>query len=923
MNKTFNLISIQHELAMSIGKDIRLKPMLHTFLKVCVHRLSLRSCHVYSYKNPSNSSTIYNEKLHYYTSFPITQKKLPHDSPILKDYLIVDYKNQENKNESKHLHHENSNYHIFPIGNFGLLVLERANQALDNDIIAALTPIFERLNASCNAASEHENTLSEISKRKKLESALWKQLKLSKATTKIAELVATEENANTFLNGVSEILGKTLSIDYVSIYNVNFSTNTALRTNEWRHPTTDGMPPDPIQFSISSFISTTKMLHEKKNTFTLESHADSPHQTLVNDSSDIFLHTELKIKSLLWKTLLYKNNQFYFLSLKQKTNKRVWQPEEHTFINSVAYHVSIALKKFDLLRDKICDEENLRLAATAFETNEAIFITDKNAKIQRVNKAFSHITGYSAHEAIGKTPSLLQSGRQDKTYFKNMWQSLLTTGQWKGELWNKRKNGETYAQWQSISAVYDQDKKITHYIAMFQDISERKQADARIRQMAYYDNLTALANRTLLLEQLDRELSFGSRHRIYGAILFLDLDRFKNINDSLGHSAGDALLREVAARLKNITRNEDTVSRLGGDEFVILLPQLGKDTSTATQDAEQIAEKIRAILSEPYILSGHNYHVTPSIGIALFPENEPCTTDDILKHADSAMYRAKAAGRNTIQFYHPAMQAAVDERLRIEKDLRIAIKRQDLLLHYQPQLNQEGALIGVEALLRWQHPLKGVISPNEFISIAEDTGQILCIGEWVLETASVQIKKWIDLGLFPPNATLSVNVSPKQFHQDNFIDIVKNILTNVAIDPSIIKLEITESLVMGEIEDTIEKMHSLKRYGVDFSVDDFGTGYSSLAYLKTLPLSQLKIDKSFVQDITHDPNDATIVETIIIMAEALGLDVIAEGVETQAELKFLAEKGCTKYQGHYFSPALGADELVQFIQKNDKSLTYS
>ncbi|HFE37009.1 MAG TPA: EAL domain-containing protein [Gammaproteobacteria bacterium] len=796
MKEAFSLIPIQHELAMSIGRDIRLKPMLAEFMKVCVHRLSLRSCHIYLLGKFTGDSCSENDKLQYFTSFPATQKKTLHQQTFFSNWLASYETSSPSDTQPIKLDHDQSSYHIFPVGDFGLVILERTSKVLANELIAALVPIIERLAVSCNASLEHERTLSEISKREALEIALREQLKFSKAITKIAELVAVETNDKAVINGMSRILGETLELDLVSIYDVNFSIDIARRTNEWRNLDTANTVIAPEQFPLSLFRATNQALQSKihaKKSVILVSHFDAPFHTLLEDGAADLLHNDLQIKSLLWQTLLHHNEGFHLLALKQTSYKRIWRQEETVFINSVVHHVSTALKKFELIR-------------------------------------------------------------------------------------------------------------------------ERKKADARIRQMAYYDDLTVLPNRTMLMDQLNRELSFGIRHKLYSAILFLDLDRFKNINDSLGHSAGDALLREVALRLKKVIRSEDIVARLGGDEFVILLSQLSNSALLATKDAEQVAEKTRQVLSEPYKLLDHEYHVTPSIGIALLPEGEESTADDILKHADTAMYHAKAAGRDAIKAYQPAMQIAADERLSLEKDLRLVIERKELLLQYQPQFNQNGILIGVEALLRWQHPERGLITPDDFISIAEDTGQILRIGDWVLENAAIQVKKWIDLRIFPGNATLAVNVSPKQFRQNNYIDSVKNILNEVGINPKIVKLEITEGIVMSEIDNTISKMHSLRRYGVGFSVDDFGTGYSSLAYLKTLPLSQLKIDKSFVQDITCDPNDATIVETIIIMANTLGLDVIAEGVETQDELRFLVEKGCKKYQGYYFSRALDSQGITLFLQ---------
>ncbi|RLB72574.1 MAG: hypothetical protein DRH06_11310 [Deltaproteobacteria bacterium] len=397
-------------------------------------------------------------------------------------------------------------------------------------------------------------------------------------------------------------------------------------------------------------------------------------------------------------------------------------------------------------------------------------------------------------------------------------------------------------------------------------------------------------------------------------MLFLDLDRFKNINDSLGHPIGDALLQSVANRLRDDLRTEDTVSRLGGDEFVVILSDLGNDPVNAAAMAQQKAENIKQRLAEKNIIEGHELHITPSIGVAMFPSenNKQETGDDILRHADTAMYRAKDDGRDTIRFFLPSMQSAADSRLAIEKELRYALERNELSLFFQPQVNAKGEIFGAETLARWQHPEMGFISPAIFIPIAEATGLILPIGEWVLQTACEHLKSWSDSGL--PMKHLAVNVSPRQFRQPNFINQVESILEQTGANPNQLGLEITEGMVIDNIPDTIEKMEALKKLGITLSIDDFGTGYSSLTYLKKMPLDILKIDQSFIRDIETDSNDAAIVDTIIAMTTHLDLKVIAEGVETQFELEFLKQKGCLLYQGYYFSKPLPNEQFVKLLK---------
>ena len=468
----------------------------------------------------------------------------------------------------------------------------------------------------------------------------------------------------------------------------------------------------------------------------------------------------------------------------------------------------------------------------------------------------------------------------------------------------------------SLNASYQigADQSEDKICVTLRNITERKQAEAKIEHLAFYDALTELPNRRLLLDRLEQSISRSRRYGHFGAMLFLDLDRFKNINDSLGHPTGDALLKAVAERLRHELRSDDTVSRLGGDEFVVLLSDLGSDPKNAAAIAQQKAESIRARLANKNIIAGHELHITPSIGVAMFPseDNRKETGNDILRHADTAMYRAKDDGRDTIRFFLPSMQAAADTRLAIEKELRHALERNELTLFFQPQVNAKGEIFGAETLARWQHPEKGFISPATFIPIAEATGLILPIGEWVLQTACEHLKSWSDSG-FEINH-LAVNVSPRQFRQPNFISQVENILDQTGADPTKLGLELTEGMVIDNILDTIEKMEALKTLGIELSIDDFGTGYSSLTYLKKMPLDILKIDQSFVRDIETDVNDAAIVDTIISMATHLDLKVIAEGVETQFELEFLKEKGCPLYQGYYFSKPVPNEQFIKLLK---------
>jgi diguanylate cyclase (GGDEF)-like protein/PAS domain S-box-containing protein len=566
--------------------------------------------------------------------------------------------------------------------------------------------------------------------------------------------------------------------------------------------------------------------------------------------------------------------------------------------------------EMDVTERKRNDEE-LRIAATAFESQEGMIVTDPNAVIVRVNQAFTRLTGYSSKEAVGRTPNMLSSGRHGKAFYRQMWTSLEQNGFWQGEIWNRRKDGMIYPEWLNISAVNSADGSVSHYVASFADLTGIKAASEEIHRLAYYDPLTQLPNRRLFQEQLSKALTVSARSRKYGALLFIDLDNFKSLNEALGHEMGDLLLKQVAERLVCSIRKGDTVARQGGDEFVVMLEELSQNPKKAAIQAEEVGGKILDSLNQIYYIDNYEYHSTPSIGITLFHDHLE-TVDELLKRADIAMYAAKATGRNTLRFFDPEMQFAVTARAALEADLHRALEENQFRLYFQLQAHHDRRIIGAEVLLRWQHPERGLISPQEFISLAEETRLILPIGLWVLETACAQLKVWKN----SPHAKhlqLAVNVSPHQFHQPDFVEQVGTVLKKYDVPPGRLKLELTESLALDNIDDTITKMQELKKIGVHSSMDDFGTGYSSLAYLTRLPLDQLKIDRSFVNNIGIKPTDAVIVQTIIGMANNLGMEVIAEGVETEEQRVFLERNGCPAIQGYLFGRPLPLDQFEQAV----------
>jgi diguanylate cyclase (GGDEF)-like protein/PAS domain S-box-containing protein len=562
-------------------------------------------------------------------------------------------------------------------------------------------------------------------------------------------------------------------------------------------------------------------------------------------------------------------------------------------------------------------EETLRISAVAFETNDAIMITDADANILRVNQAFLDTTGYSAQEVIGRNPRMMSSGRHDKTFYSEMWQQLLLAGSWSGEIFDKRKCGDIYPKWAKITAVKNELQQTTHYVAVFSDLSERKRSEEEIRNLAFYDTLTKLPNRHLFLDRFSAALSTASRLNSFGALLLIDLDRFKILNDTMGHDYGDLLLIEVASRLKFCVRETDTVARLGGDEFVVLIEDVSESPDDASRKVGLVAEKIHELLARPYNFKGHQHISSSSIGVSLYSGNEKSSVDVLVQHADMAMYQAKSAGRNSIRFFDPVMQHKVAAHAALENDLRHALALQQLHLYYQVQVDNNHRPVGAEALLRWIHPERGLVLPGLFIPVAEESSLILEIGHWVLDTACQQLALWSESEQ-TRDLTLAVNVSARQFAISDFVDQVSNVLREHQVNPALLKLELTESMMLENMAATVEKMHELKTLGVSLAMDDFGIGYSSLSYLKQMPLDQLKIDQGFVQGITMGGSDAMLVQTIIDLATNFNLNVIAEGVETEAQLTFLKHHDCMAYQGFLFSQAVPIAEFGRLLNSSEQ-----
>ncbi|MEN3297791.1 MAG: hypothetical protein V7642_7044 [Burkholderiales bacterium] len=544
------------------------------------------------------------------------------------------------------------------------------------------------------------------------------------------------------------------------------------------------------------------------------------------------------------------------------------------------------------------------------KAKDAIVVRGLDNRVRFWNKGAERLYGWTAEEVAGR--SIEQLLYRDPAQYHEATRRVIEHGEWSGEIDERRKDGIALTVEAHWTLLQDEDGQPQSILAIKTDITPRKAAEREIQTLAFYDPLTKLPNRLLLTDRLQHALEQSMRTGTEGALLFIDLDNFKTINDTLGHDMGDLLLQQVALRLVECVRKSDTVARLGGDEFVVMLENVGTTPAIAVEHVRAAGEKILAALNQPFRFDAYEYHSTPSIGIALFQDHQH-NVGELLKRADLAMYQAKAAGRNTLRFFDPAMQAAVTARAVLEADIRQGLREKQFLLHYQPQVEGAGRVTGVEALVRWQHPRRGMVSPAEFIPLAEETGLILCLGQWVLETACVQLAAWAeraDMAHF----TMAVNVSARQFRHPDFMDQVLTVLERTGADPHKLKLELTESVLVDNLDDAIAKMSALKAKGVGFSLDDFGTGYSSLSYLKRLPLDALKIDRSFVSDVLKDPNDGAIARTIVALAQSLGLAVIAEGVETEAQRDFLARHGCDAYQGYLFSRPLPIGLLEDFVR---------
>ena len=635
-----------------------------------------------------------------------------------------------------------------------------------------------------------------------------------------------------------------------------------------------------------------------------------------DDQDDYYLKTK--------HVLLSEENLSFELRMLTSSNRIVWVHLSSMCTKDTDGYAELRVAVNDITEQRMLQEQE-RIAAIAFESLEGMIITDANDLILRVNRALIGMSGYSAEKIIGQSPDIFNSGRHPPSFFIAMRATLKSKEKWSGEIWERRKNGEVYPAWITINAVRNNQGDISNYVYTINDITLTKMAEEKIKALAFYDPLTKLPNRRLMLDRLEHALSSRARHKRLGAVLMIDLDNFKILNDSLGHDMGDKLLVIVASRLESCLREGDTVARIGGDEFLVIIEDLDEKISVDRQ-AEAVAKKFIANLREPYTLqqgvktdlnSQVQYHCSCSIGIALFSE-QAISVEELIKQADTAMYAAKAGGRNTLRFFAPSMHTSMVIRAALEDDIRNSLDKGQFVLYYQPLVSFKNRLIGVEALIRWLHPERGIIQPDEFIPAAEASGLIVPLGLMVLQNACDQLAKW---ACIPKMAELSiaVNVSAIQFHQPQFVNQVLAELKRSGANPLRLNLELTESVMVYDLKDVFEKMVTLKASGIAFSLDDFGTGYSCLSYLKRLPLDRLKIDKSFVLDILEDKDDAAIAQMIIALSQSMGMEVSAEGVENKAQLDCLEGMGCHMYQGYLFSRPLPVKEFEMFARHVSES----
>ncbi len=617
-----------------------------------------------------------------------------------------------------------------------------------------------------------------------------------------------------------------------------------------------------------------------------------------------------RIQALIDRTLGTEHTESIQYSLPTPTGLRMFEGHARRIDARIGGKRAVSFLAREIT-ERVNSELERRIAAIAFDSQQGMLITDATTRIVRVNQAFTNITGFAEADVLGKPTSLLRSGRHDAAFYEAMWQQLTSEGRWQGEVWNRRKNGDVFPEWLSINAVRDGEGSITHYVATLTDITERKAAENQLHHLAFHDALTGLPNRRLMFDRLRQSMVATARARHFGAMMLFDLDAFKDINDLHGHPIGDRLLCQIAQRLVDQLRACDTVARVGGDEFALVLEGFKGEEEEAATMIEHFGERVLSWLQEPFLIDGLTLRSTASMGVVMFSDarQEPA---ELVRRADIALYEAKQAGRNTLRFFDPRMQEAVNARLVLEDELRRGLERREFVIHLQPQVDADHRLLGAEALVRWQHPRRGLLAPGAFIHVAEHCGLIPQLDLQVLEMACQQLARWAGEPAMA-SLTLAVNLSAPLLYHAGFVEHLAQLLEDTGADPAKLKLELTESLLLDDIAKASTRMQALKARGLRFSLDDFGTGYSSLAYLHQLPMDQLKIDRSFVQAIDENGSLA-IIRAICALARGLEIEVLAEGVETDRQRQLLIDNGCLHFQGYLFGRPMSEAAFAEFAQ---------
>ncbi|MCG7913179.1 MAG: EAL domain-containing protein [Candidatus Thiodiazotropha weberae] len=724
---------------------------------------------------------------------------------------------------------------------------------------------------------------------------------------KVASLLKAGANDYINLNNLTRLVPAVVrELKEAAVRREAEKTKQALRRSENRYRQLVDHSPTPILLLQNERI---VFLNEAASQ-ALSASLDQP---LINRPADeLFIDAPAALlTSRSAKTSTEQDDQPLQTTLKRADGNTI---QTEVFISPVEFEGAPAIQLVftDITNRKESDAKLQQAAQIIEHTMEAVLITNIDGTIESTNPAFSEITGYTQPEIIRNHPRLLISAKHSPEFLSELWDHVRSTGSWRGELWNQRKNGEIYPVWMTISCVRDQRGEALHYVMVFSDITSLKQTQSQLEHLAHHDSLTNLPNRLLFEDRLEHALAQAKRQKRQLAVLFLDLDRFKNINDSLGHAMGDELLKEVAKRLQNILRDDDTAARLGGDEFTVLVENL-EDPSQAAVVAAKIQDKFKA----PFKIAGRELHVTASIGISIFPEDGRDVAD-LTKNADAAMYQAKEQGRNNYRYYTSELTRSAFERLLLETELRSALKEDQLLLYYQPQISlKNGEMTGAEALLRWHHPRLGIIPPARFIPLAEESGLIHEIGNWVLNEACQQTRYLYKQGIF--QGRMAINLSVRQIMQTDLILRFEQIIAESGCPPDMLQFEVTEGIFMGQMKNSVPVLDVFKKLGVSIAIDDFGTGYSSLSYLKQLPIDKLKIDRSFIRDMPHDSDAVAITQAIISLGKNLGLRITAEGIETMAQQSLLQKMGCQEGQGYLYSPPVPGEVFEQMLMEGSRT----